>query len=167
MALGRSLSACTLRTGWRFYTMAMALVFVLVSAAHTLAGYDAEQMIKRIVHETNTFRQSEGKKPLTGNARLSKAAQKHAEHMARAEKISHEGFSKFIEEVGYDFSHIAENVAYFSGPVSAEAVMNGWKTSSPHRKNLLDPQVSEIGVGAAQDKSGHWYFCLDLGHPNR
>jgi len=43
--------------------------------------------------------------------------------------------------------------------------VNGWKKSPGHRKNLLDPHVTEIGLGMAQGKSHKWYICQDFGHP--
>lgn len=138
---------------------------ILSTAANCLAGHHAEQMVRRIVEETNKFREKEGRKPLQSDPKLSEAALKHAEQMAREEKMSHDGFSGFIREAGYRFSRIAENIATFEGHFTADDIVDGWKKSPGHRKNLLDPHVSEIGVGIARGKSGRCYVCQDFGHP--
>jgi len=140
-------------------------LLILPPAVTCLAEPHAERISMTIVEETNKFRESEGRKPLKVDPKLSEAARKHAEQMAREEKMSHEGFSPFIKEAGYRFSHIAENVADFEGHLTAGAVVDGWKRSPGHRKNLLDPHVTEIGVGIARGKSGRYYVCQDFGHP--
>jgi len=47
----------------------------------------------------------------------------------------------------------------------ALAMMEDWKRSSGHRRNMLTPDIVEIGVGAAQGKSGRWYFVQVFGRP--
>jgi uncharacterized protein YkwD len=44
-------------------------------------------------------------------------------------------------------------------------MMDGWKNSPGHRRNLLLAQVTEIGVGAAKGRSGRWYFVQLFGSP--
>src|SRR5207247_1737903 len=44
--------------------------------------------------------------------------------------------------------------------------MKGWKDSPPHRKNLLDPDIDEIGVGVAHSShTGKYYAVQDFGRP--
>jgi Cysteine-rich secretory protein family len=38
-----------------------------------------------------------------------------------------------------------------------------WKQSSGHRTNLLRPNVSEVGVAMAKNKSGRAYWTLVVG----
>jgi len=46
------------------------------------------------------------------------------------------------------------------------AMMDDWKRSPGHRRNMLTPNITEIGVGAAQGKSGRWYFVQVFGRPH-
>ncbi|WP_050183323.1 S-layer homology domain-containing protein [Domibacillus robiginosus] len=50
-----------------------------------------------------------------------------------------------LTDFGLRYSTAGENIA--SGYVDAEAVMEGWMNSPGHRRNILNPQFKEIGVG--------------------
>src|ERR1700730_10207114 len=43
--------------------------------------------------------------------------------------------------------------------------MTSWKKSPGHRKNMLDPDSTEIGVGVARSKDGKYYAVQDFGRP--
>jgi uncharacterized protein YkwD len=55
----------------------------------------------------------------------------------------------------------SENVA--SGQKSFSDALRFWKQSSGHRTNLLRPNVSEVGVAMAKNKSGRAYCTLVVG----
>lgn len=65
--------------------------------------------------------------------------------------------------VGYVYSRIAENVAY--GQRSASEVVGGWITSTGHRENILNRQLTETGIGIARAANGQLYFCQVFGRP--
>jgi hypothetical protein len=49
----------------------------------------------------------------------------------------------------------------------AQSFITGWKNSPEHRRNLLDPDVLEIGVGVARsEKTGRYYAVQDFGRPH-
>ncbi|WP_432069414.1 CAP domain-containing protein [Streptomyces sp. AA1529] len=111
----------------------------------------------------NKERAKAGCKPLTANAKLTKAARAHSEDMAAQKNMSHTGSDGSspgdrIERAGYSWSTYGENVAY--GYSSPESVMEGWMNSSGHRANILNCDFEEIGVGHAQP--GH-YWTQDFG----
>jgi len=54
---------------------------------------------------------------------------------------------------GYDWRAIGENIA--EGQLSVNEVMDTWMHSPPHRKNILDPNYKELGVGLALGRSGN------------
>jgi len=57
---------------------------------------------------------------------------------------------------------MAENIE--KGPESAQTAVQGWLSSPPHRRNLLDPEVRDVGVGYAVDRDNRRvYRVLDLG----
>jgi uncharacterized protein YkwD len=140
-------------------------LFLAIATLHAQAGHKPAQMVRTMFDETNHFRQQQGREPVKTNAKLTEAAQKHADHMARTEKMSHIGFTPYINSTGYRYSFVAENLAVFTGNLSGKDIVNGWKKSPGHRKNLREPRATEIGIAMAQGKSHRWYICQDFGHP--
>ncbi len=137
---------------------------------------DPAKVKEQIVTATNQFRRQEKRGELKVNAQLAQAAQAFAEYMARTDKFSHEADGKKpadrVTAAGYKYCIVAENIAYdfnsagFSTEELAQGLMDGWKKSPGHRKNLLDPDLSEIGVGLAQSsKTGRYYAVQDFGRP--
>lgn len=131
---------------------------------------------RSIIDATNAFRVQNGFKPLRPTAKLLLVAQGHARNMARQDRfgdsdknghvLDGRNVEYRIKVSGYVFSRVAENVGFElrrRDPVGA--MMEGWKNSPGHRKNMLHPDVTELGVGAAQGKSGRWYFAQVFGAP--
>lgn len=131
---------------------------------------------QRVIEQTNAFRADNQLPPLKPKVQLLIAAQNHARNMARqdrygdTDKNGHVLDGKNLEDrikvSGYSFARVAENVGYQynkSDPVAA--MMQGWKDSAGHRRNMLIPEINEIGVGVAQGRSGRWYFVQVFGRP--
>ena len=75
--------------------------------------------------------------------------------MALQDFFSHTGIdgstmTQRIGVAGYQFSSAAENIA--AGYTTPEEVVGGWMNSPGHRANILNPNLTEIGVG---------YYCLE------
>lgn len=107
--------------------------------------------------------------PVVLDAVLTRAAQIHADDMARRGKMSHrggDGSSPFerMERVGYSFRAAAENVA--AGYDGVDSVMLGWMHSPGHRRNILGPYAA-IGVGSATAPGGVSYWCVTFATPAR
>lgn len=137
----------------------------------TINGYE-----NRVIEATNAFRSDHGLATLRTNARLIAIAQNHARNMARQDRygdndrnghvLDGKNVEYRIKAAGYPFARIAENVGYqLNRPDSVASMMDGWKGSRGHRRNMLEPELTEIGVGAAQGKSGRWYFVQVFGRP--
>ncbi|MGF1490839.1 MAG: CAP domain-containing protein [Prochloraceae cyanobacterium] len=114
------------------------------------SGCQVNQFETQVFQLTNQVRQKYGLSPLRWNCQLIEAAQKHTRDMANMRRISHTGsdgsqLADRVRRVGYRYSYIAENVA--AGYRSPEAVVNGWMNSPGHRKNILNPNATEIGIG--------------------
>jgi uncharacterized protein YkwD len=134
-------------------------------------------MEQKIVEGTNAFRAQNGLGLLKPKVQLIVVAQNHARNMARQDKfgdsdqnghiLDGHNFEYRIEASGYSFERAAENVGYqrVHGDPAA-AMMEDWKRSPGHRRNMLTPNITEIGVGAAQGKSGRWYFVQVFGRPH-
>jgi uncharacterized protein YkwD len=125
--------------------------------------------VDEIVRLTNEERVANGLAALVINESLVHAAQIQAGQMADAHTMSHDlpdaEFPTLVSRahaVGYEYSWIAENIAY--GYPSAERAMEGWNNSAPHRANILDSRVAEIGVAIAVATDGVPYYATVFGH---
>lgn len=59
-------------------------------------------------------------------------------------------------DLGIATGYRGENVAYAS-PCTPEFIMGGWMGSDGHRKNILDPRFTRIGVGYFESAGlGYW-----------
>lgn len=123
---------------------------------------DASQT-EQVLSIVNQERQNAGCAPLRSDSRLVAAAQGHSSDMARRGYFSHdtpEGktFDVRIKEAGYAQPG-AENIAM--GQRSAEEVMDAWMHSDGHRRNILNCDLSTIGIGLDTDG---WYWTQDFGY---
>jgi uncharacterized protein YkwD len=137
---------------------------------------DLRRVEQLIVEMTNRFRREQGRGELRRNPKLAEAACDFAGYMAEKNKFSHTADDHQPWERtaarGYQDCIVAENIAWemntrgFSTHGLAEAFITGWKKSPHHRRNLLDPDLTEIGVGVAFSKdSGRYYAVQDFGRP--
>ncbi|SEQ62634.1 Uncharacterized conserved protein YkwD, contains CAP (CSP/antigen 5/PR1) domain [Faunimonas pinastri] len=119
----------------------------------------------------NAFRASQGMKPVKLSASLSAAARSQAMDMAAHDTMSHnlggQTLPKRLAKAGYGWQVADENIG--EGYPTMAAAMLGWKNSPGHRKNLLDPGVTEIGIGAAEVSRSryHYYWSLILAAPDQ
>lgn len=95
--------------------------------------------------------------PLAPSAILIRANRRHAEDLALTGTFQHEsppGSAHYPEgakpwdrarQEGYEYRSFAENIA--AGYPNGAAAHNGWFHSGGHRRNLLKPDIIEMGVG--------------------
>ena len=91
-----------------------------------------------------------------------------AENMARFQKMAHTipeselpTLGDRARYAGYPFGRLAENVAL--GYPNAETVVQGWMNSTGHRRNILNSDVGETGIGIARSSAGGLYYCQVFG----
>lgn len=125
-------------------------------------------MESRIFALVNAERKKRGLKALAWNPRLDQAAKLHARNMATYKKMAHvipesrfPTLTQRAQYVSYPYAMIAENIAL--GYPDAESVVRGWMESAGHRRNILSPDVSELGTGVVGSASGGLYFCQVFG----
>ncbi|RSS55442.1 CAP domain-containing protein [Streptomyces sp. WAC01280] len=91
--------------------------------------------------------------------RLSSAAQRHADDMARNDLTQHNGtdgsdFSRRISDAGFPGNTArAENVTPSN---SVPEAMRMWMNSPGHRSNILNGAYRNLGVGYAPRQRGNW-----------
>jgi len=105
--------------------------------------------IRRAVNDLNNYRAQHGLGPVKIEPRLIEASRIHADDLAKAGIISHNGtdgstHGDRAHRVGYNFTIAGENVA--TGQKSWEQVFKAWQESPGHNDNLLRPDVSEFGI---------------------
>lgn len=110
-----------------------------------------------LLAELNRERLRAGLVPLMSNGRLDLAAQAHADDMARNGTLSHTGgdgsqLRDRLTRAGYAFRLAAENVA--AGTPNGSATVQLWLMSEGHRRNMLEPDVREVGIGHARPPLG-------------
>jgi uncharacterized protein YkwD len=137
---------------------------------------DLPEAVKRIVARTNEFRKAEGRQPVEVNPKLVETARYFADFMARTDKYGHTADDSRpadrAKKHGYDYCLVSENIAYqfntagFATKDLAEGFFTGWKESPGHRKNMLDPDVTQTGVAVAQSETtGYFYAVQMFGRP--
>jgi hypothetical protein len=128
----------------------------------------ADNFDQQMLDLVNEERSKAGANPLKLNDKLDRSADAHTLDQAANNKMSHSGSngSKLgdrIKNDGYIFSFAAENVAV--GQKDPTQVMESWMNSSGHRTNILNPNLTEMGVGAATGQDGRIFWTQDFGTP--
>ncbi|MDC3415943.1 CAP domain-containing protein [Aquibacillus salsiterrae] len=120
------------------------------------------ETIDQIVQLVNQERSTRGLRPLQLYSGLQLVAEMKAKDMADNNYFDHESptygfFSDLLLEASVDYDKAGENLAY--GYPDAEAVVKGWMASEGHRKNILDPTFTHIGVGVYEDDQDKRYYA--------
>ncbi len=116
----------------------------------------------------NAFRAQNGLGAVRFDAVLDKAADRQARAMAARGNLSHSldgALPSRVASFGYNWAAVSENIGW--NYRSTPAVITGWKNSPGHRRNLLNPNVTEIGFSAATGSKGEPYWALILGRQKR
>jgi hypothetical protein len=113
-----------------------------------------------IIEMTNAFRAENHLSAVAENAALKAAAQSFADYLARSGTFSHTADGRQPSDraraSGYRYCMVAENLALNQSSRGFEArdlagrMVDGWKNSPPHRASMLEPNVTEIGIGIAK-----------------
>jgi len=115
---------------------------------HTPSGLSRFQ--HDVVELTNAERAGHRLGPLAPQEQLTACAQAFSADMIARAFFSHtdpDGREPWDRAVaaGYLYSRIGENIA--CGQVTPAEVVQGWMDSPGHRRNILTPEFTEIGVG--------------------
>ncbi len=111
---------------------------------------DARSFEQEVIRLTNDARAGGGCAPLTHNDKLHAAALGHSVDMADNNYFSHTSqdgstMTDRIERQGYAWRSLAENIA--AGYRTPASVVDGWMNSKGHRDNIMNCNLTEIGVG--------------------
>lgn len=127
--------------------------------SQTVLSYEAE-----VVRLVNDIRRENGLGELTLNWELSRVARYKSQDMADNRYFSHTSPTygspfQMMQAFGLRYRTAGENIAY--GYSSPQAVVNGWMNSEGHRKNILNPSFTQIGVGYVSQ--GNYWTQMFMG----
>ena len=131
---------------------------------------DVDAMKRDIVDRTNALRREKGVAALCVNDRLMQAAQVRADEMAAHTVYSHTRPNGGKFNTVTDCPYMAENIHRIadwtmSNQTLAERAVADWSASTTHNKNMVNPKLSEIGVGLARgvnDTGDPCWYCVQL-----
>lgn len=109
---------------------------------------------KEVVRLVNVQRQKNGLAELSYDWQLSRVARYKSEDMRENNYFSHTSPTygspfQMMKSFGISYKSAGENIA--RGQATPEAVVNAWMNSQGHRKNILNPSFTHIGVGYVSD----------------
>lgn len=116
--------------------------------------------IQRVVALVNVERAKENLSPLTVNKKVQAAAQvraKECEQYFSHTRPNGSSFATALREQGVTYKNAGENIAW--GQHTPEEVVTAWMNSAGHRKNIMNPNFTTIGVGYYENAKGTDYWC--------
>ncbi len=158
----------------------LLLTLLLVLAAGTASltrgaqkdkpKFEMSEDEKTLLDWTNKERAKEKLPPLEPNPLLFKMAREHSANMAKKGAMNHildgKGPVERAKAAGYEYLNLAENVATAENTPLTD-VMKGWMESKIHRENILNKDVTEIGLGIARTDKGVYYYTQVFGRPRK
>jgi uncharacterized protein YkwD len=160
-------------------TLMLALLLALGGTTAAIAGAtdatpaSTERMSEldgQILKRLNVTRAAHGLRPLVASNELGAAADAHSRELIQAGVFQHESpdgtsfarrVKRFYSATGYARWAAGENLLYSNTALHADAAINAWLDSPPHRRNLLDPSWREVGVGTMRANSAGGVFGGD------
>ena len=141
-----------------------------VPQPESTAPADVDAMKQDIVERTNALRKENGIAALTTSDKLMQAAQVRADEMAAHTVYSHTRPDGQKFNTITDCPYMAENIHRIadwtlSEQTLAEQAVADWNASTTHHKNMLNPKLSEIGIGLARgvnDNGNPCWYCVQL-----
>jgi len=146
-----------------------------VAVAVAVVDVDVDEAAQRVIEETNAFRAANALDTVAPNAKLRDASREFARYMAENGRYGHDADGRNPTQrahaQGYDPCIVSENIAFlyrsagYDAAALAHDMVDGWKNSPGHRKNMLEPAVTQIGVGIAKDREGRYFGVQLFGRP--
>lgn len=119
------------------------------TTASSVSAYE-----KEVVDLTNAERKKQGLKPLTLDEKLSSVARKKSQDMKDKNYFDHNSPTygspfDMMKKFGITYRTAGENIA--KGQRTPKEVVQAWMNSEGHRKNIMNPNFTHIGVGYVKD----------------
>jgi hypothetical protein len=140
----------------RFLFAAFSFLFFFSANAKSQEQINPNDSERQLFDSLNHERTAQGLSPLQWDRSLFKAARKHALLMLNLNSLEHQlpnepALETRLAETGARFTAIAENIAVGANPLT---IHDGWMHSPGHRKNILNPQTTSVGIAAVRGPGG-------------
>ena len=137
---------------------------------NSLASTDAKVDASMAASMISGYRTNNGLSSVLVDPELTKLAQAQAQAMAARDKIEHNvlrDFNARMRSAGFDAKVAAENIG--AGYHTLAQAFSGWRDSPPHRKNMLLPGATHIGIATAYAPGSKYkvFWALILAAPDR
>jgi uncharacterized protein YkwD len=114
------------------------------------------------------YRGNNGLGPVTLDPELMRLAAEQAQVMAAKGKLDHDAKAPFQERIrksGFDASVAVENIG--AGYHTLAEAFSGWRDSPPHRANMLNANVTRMGIAAVYTPKSKYkvFWSLILAAP--
>ena len=121
---------------------------------------------KEVLDLVNKERTSRGLQALKFNSKLSNVATLKSQDMIDKNYFDHTSPTygspfDMMKKFGISYTSAGENIAM--GQETPQEVMNSWMNSPGHRKNILNPNFTELGVGIASNGSSLYWTQMFIG----
>ena len=121
-----------------------------------------DKIRQRFLKLLNDARAKRGLRPVKLNTKLNLASDRHSKYQTRSENGGHYGprgpfwwFTGRAKKAGYKGRAIDECTAAGQSNNPLE-VLKDWRQSRGHWKALMDPRITEIGIGYNPGGRGRW-----------
>jgi hypothetical protein len=160
---------------WMLLDMIRRVVFLvaLATLAFGAAATPTDDAAARLLlARTNHLRAQNGLAALKAQPQLAAAAMQFARYMADSDRYSHEADGRQplqrAQAAGYAYCLVSENIAFasdsrgFNAAGLAARLFDGWRDSPPHRRNMLDGELTEVGIAAAYSERSKRHYAVQL-----
>ncbi|MDU0868224.1 MAG: CAP domain-containing protein [Clostridium perfringens] len=110
-----------------------------------------EGMTQQLWSEFNAYRQSKGLNALTWSGKYAGWTKTHCEEMAKKETSFHKSYPDGAQIVGLNGSNM-----------TATKILQQFKNSPAHNKNMLYDDVTEGACAVYRDSNGIYYFVIGM-----
>ena len=116
---------------------------------------------QQVLDLVNAERTKRGISALTLDSNLSSVATKKSQDMVNKNYFDHTSPTygspfDMMKQFGISYRTAGENIA--KGQKTPQEVVTAWMNSEGHRKNILNPNFTNLGVGIAKDSKGTTYW---------
>src|SRR5438477_4854371 len=134
----------------------LAVAFLFCFSTGAPAQLERNDSERQLFEALNRERTAHGLSALQWDETLFKAARRHALLMLNLNRLEHRlpsepNLEERLAEAGARFGAIAENIAIGPNP---QIIHGGWMDSPGHRKNILDPRLTSVGIAAVHGPGG-------------
>ncbi len=155
------------QTGWAAADYLSATPPVTSTTAVTPTGTSVTNAANVLLQRLNELRAQNKLQPVSWNAQLAAAAQRHSQDMAK---------TGYVSDTGSDGSTLAQRVqaAGYTGGVGEEAIFGGratvddawhfWISDRSHANILLKPEYTVVGI-AVVNVADRYYYTMVFGKP--